>query len=222
MSTTRTRHTLSSLSAVLAAGVLFLGACSSDDSDDTAASDSPAGTVTVTADPPDGTVAPDPGGEGDSDAGGSDDGSGGGTGEGDGGESDDCSGFTGADAVARWAGDVPPNSGGYPWAPESAETDGYDPCADLSWIILPIKGGTASSPYQIMLFHNGSYLGTATSDDYGFYPDISRVDDATVSVTWHWPKDGESNAGRSGESTAQFTWDESTQSVQMNGELPPV
>jgi len=141
---------------------------------------------------------------------------------GDGGESDDCSGLTGADAVARWAGDVPPNSGGYPWAPESAETDGYDPCADLSWIILPIEGGTASSPYQIMLFHNGSYLGTATSDDYGFYPDISRVDDATVSVTWHWPKDGESNVGRSGESTAQFTWDESTQSVQMNGEVPPV
>ncbi|WP_313094557.1 LppP/LprE family lipoprotein [Corynebacterium variabile] len=207
MSTTRTRHTLSSLSslsslsAVLAAGVLVLGACSSDD---TAASDSPSGTVTVTAGPPDSTVAPDPGGEG------------------DGGESDDCSGLTGADAVARWAGDVPPNSGGYPWAPESAETDGYDPCADLSWIILPIKGGTASSPYQIMLFHNGSYLGTATSDAYGFYPDISRVDDATVSVTWHWPKDGESNAGRSGESTAQFTWDESTQSVQMSGEVPPV
>ncbi|MGO2649602.1 MAG: LppP/LprE family lipoprotein [Corynebacterium variabile] len=207
MSTTRTRHTLSSLSslsslsAVLAAGVLVLGACSSDD---TAASDSPSGTVTVTAGPPDSTVAPGPGGEG------------------DGGESDDCSGLTGSDAVARWAGDVPPNSGGYPWAPESAETDGYDPCADLSWIILPIEGGTASSPYQIMLFHNGSYLGTATSDDYGFYPDISRVDDATVSVTWHWPKDGESNVGRSGESTAQFTWDESTQSVQMNGEVPPV
>ncbi|MGO2782226.1 MAG: LppP/LprE family lipoprotein [Corynebacterium variabile] len=207
MSTTRTRHTLSSLSslsslsAVLAAGVLVLGACSSDD---TAASDSPSGTVTVTAGPPDSTVAPGPGGEG------------------DGGESDDCSGLTGSDAVARWAGDVPPNSGGYPWAPESAEIDGYDPCADLSWIILPIEGGTASSPYQIMLFHNGSYLGTATSDDYGFYPDISRVDDATVSVTWHWPKDGESNVGRSGESTAQFTWDESTQSVQMNGEVPPV
>jgi hypothetical protein len=173
--------------------------------------------VTVTAGPPDGTVAPDPGGDGDGGAGDGD-----GTGEGDGGESDDCSGLTGADAVARWAGDVPPNSGGYPWAPESAETDGYDPCADLSWIILPIEGGTASSPYQIMLFHNGSYLGTATSDAYGFYPDISRVDDATVSVTWHWPKDGESNAGRSGESTAQFTWDESTQSVQMNGEVPPV
>lgn len=225
MSTTHTRRTLpvlSSLSSVLAAGVLVLGACSSDDSDDSAASDSPSATVTVTADPPDATVAPEAGG----DSGGDGTGGGGGSGDGnsdpDGGRSDDCPALTGADAVARWAGDVPPNSAGYPWAPESAETDGYDPCADLSWIILPIEGGTASSPYQIILFHNGSYLGTATSDAYGFYPDISRVDDATISVTWHWPKDGESNAGLSGESTSQFTWDESSESVVMTGEVPPM
>ena len=101
-------------------------------------------------------------------------------------------------------------------------TDGYDSCADLSWIILPIKGGTASSPYQIMLFHDGGYLGTATSEAYGFYPTISRVDDATISVTWHWPREGESSAGASGQSTAQFTWDTASGSVSMSGEVPPV
>ena len=135
---------------------------------------------------------------------------------------DTCSGLTGADAVERWAGDVPPTVENYPWNPAAAETDGYDPCADLSWIILPIEGGTASSPYQIMLFHDGDYLGTATSDAYGFHPTVSRVDDATISVTWHWPREGEPNAGPTGESTAQFAWDAPSGSVAMTGEVPPV
>jgi hypothetical protein len=201
--------------AILAAGMLLLGtaltACSAADDPDapTAPTTSTQTTVTTqpTSDLPAPTTAESPNRDADNT---------------ESSPTDTCSGLTGDEAVARWASDVPPNAENYPWAPAWAETDGYDSCADLSWIILPIEGGTVSSPYQIMLFHDGGYLGTATSEAYGFYPTVSRVDDATISVTWHWPRKGESNAGASGESTAQFTWDAATGSVAMSGEVPPV
>lgn len=238
-----TPRTRSAVLALAGTGILLCGAgltaCSSGDDNAAGSSASAGSTVTVTADPPQGTVAPAPGGDSggsDGGSGGSDGGSGdtpaptdgntggsGGTGGGsDGSDEDFCStGMTGEDAVARWAGDVPPNAGNYPWAPESAETDGYDPCAALSWIVLPIEGGTGSSPYQIMLFHDGLYLGTATKEAYGFHPEVSRTGDDAVEVTWTWPRDGESNAGASGKSTAQFRWDEDTSSVAMTGAVPP-
>ncbi|MEJ6550281.1 LppP/LprE family lipoprotein [Corynebacterium sp. USCH3] len=215
MSTTSARPVSRTVPAIAATGVLLLGiavtACSPADNTDstTAPTTSAQATVTTrpTSDAPAPTTAEAPNGDG---------------GESEDAPADTCSELTGDEAVARWASDVPINAENYPWAPDWAVTDGYDSCADLSWIILPIEGGTASSPYQIMLFHDGRYLGTATSEAYGFYPTVSRVDDATLSVTWHWPRDGESNAGASGESTAQFTWDAASGSVSMSGEVPPV
>ena len=214
MSTTSARP-VSRTVPTLATGVLLLGAvltaCSAADDTDSTTAPTTSAQATATTQPTSDTPAPttteahDGDGDEPEDA-----------------PADTCSELTGDEAVARWASDVPPNAENYPWAPDWAVTDGYDSCADLSWVILPIEGGTASSPYQIMLFHDGSYLGTATSEAYGFYPTVSRVDDSTLSVTWHWPHEGESSAGASGESTAQFTWDAASGSVSMSGEVPPV
>jgi len=44
----------------------------------------------------------------------------------------------------------------------------YDPCANLSTILVMIQGGTGSSPIQALMFHRGAYLGTGTSKAYGF------------------------------------------------------
>jgi hypothetical protein len=44
----------------------------------------------------------------------------------------------------------------------------YNPCADLSTILVIIDRGTASSPVQALMFHRGTYLGTGTSRAYGF------------------------------------------------------
>jgi hypothetical protein len=43
----------------------------------------------------------------------------------------------------------------------------YDPCADLSTILVAVAGGTGSSPVQAMMFHRGTYLGTGTLQAYG-------------------------------------------------------
>ena len=97
----------------------------------------------------------------------------------------------------------------------------FDPCAALSWQIISIKGATASSPHHIMLFHYGEYLGTATAEPYGFFPDVEQVNHNEISVTYHWPQDGDANAAPTGTSKASFRWDEVQNKVIMSGDVPP-
>lgn len=111
-----------------------------------------------------------------------------------------------------------------PWGTigwELFDSSGYDPCASLSWETLMIEGGTSSSPFHIMLFNHGKYLGTATAKPYGFAPTIERVSDSEIAVTYHWPREGEGNANRSGTTDAGFRWDEGQQKVIMSGDVPP-
>src|SRR5699024_4756948 len=107
------------------------------------------------------------------------------------------------------------------WDPNSAITDGYDPCAALSWSIVTVHSATSSSARQIVLFNRGEYIGTATAEAYGFQPTITRAGDHTINVIYHYPKPGESNIIYTGEAHATFTSNEATQSVDMAGEVPP-
>ena len=97
----------------------------------------------------------------------------------------------------------------------------FDPCAELSWQTISIERGTSSSPYHIMLFHKGEYLGTATAEPYGFFPTVEQVSGNEIAVTYHWPREGESNAGHTGETNAGFRWDDGQQKVIMSGDVPP-
>jgi hypothetical protein len=56
---------------------------------------------------------------------------------------------------------------GRPWGPNS-QGGNYDPCADLSTILIMVDGGTASSPMQALMFHRGAWLGTGTLRAYSF------------------------------------------------------
>jgi hypothetical protein len=44
----------------------------------------------------------------------------------------------------------------------------YDPCADLSAVLVTVESATGSSPMQAFMFHRGAFLGTGTIDDYSF------------------------------------------------------
>lgn len=114
-----------------------------------------------------------------------------------------------------------PKGTDWTWNTKYAGTDLYDPCAELSPIVLTINGATGSSPYHIMLFHKGEYLGTATAEPQGFSPDVKQVDGKTLAVTYFYTKPGEANAERSGEAHATFTWDPAQEKVIMDGNLPP-
>lgn len=109
---------------------------------------------------------------------------------------------------------------GYGWT--LADASQFNPCAELSWQTIIIEGGTASSPFHIMLFHKGDYLGTATAEPYGFSPTVEQVSGNEIAVTYHWAREGETTAGRTGETHAGFRWDDGQQKVIMSGDVPPV
>ena len=131
-----------------------------------------------------------------------------------------CGTSAGMDAVRQNLHQLPDQ--GWPWDAQWADVSGFDPCAALSWAVVPIEGGTASSPYHIMLFHQGEYLGTATARAYGFSPKVNRTDDATLAVTYTYELPGDSVALASGRAYATFRWDEGQQRVIMTGDVPPV
>ncbi|MGV3161063.1 LppP/LprE family lipoprotein [Corynebacterium sp. 32222D000AT] len=86
---------------------------------------------------------------------------------------------------------------------------------------VTVTGATASSPYHIMLFHQGEYLGTATVEPYGFAPEITRASGRQVDVTYRWPQDGDANANPTGSSFASFAWNPVAEEIEMAGNVPP-
>lgn len=136
--------------------------------------------------------------------------------------SDDCAELSGDQALTRYLDRVPPAfpDADWEWSAASADVTGYHPCAALSWIVVG-TGDTVSSPYQIMLFHRGEYLGTTFEDAPGYLPGVSRVADHEIAVTYWWPRDDESNATPSGTTNATFTFDAATGSVKHAGGIPP-
>lgn len=107
------------------------------------------------------------------------------------------------------------------WDAANADYSGYDACAPLSWSVVTLDRATAGSPYAILLFHQGAYLGTATSEQYAFQPTVERQSDSAIVVTYTYVKADEANADASGRTTATFTWNDETGRVEMTGDTPP-
>ena len=112
------------------------------------------------------------------------------------------------------------------WTNVSRTYEGYDPCAELSWIDA-IPGSSpsdcciSSMAHNILLFHRGKFIGTATYEPYSFSPMITRTSDSSISVTYRYVKGDESSASASGRTTAEFSWSSSQNKVVMTGEVPP-
>lgn len=112
------------------------------------------------------------------------------------------------------------------WTNVSRTYEGFDPCAELSWIDA-IPGSSpsdcciSSMAHHILLFHYGKFIGTATYEPYSFSPSITRVSDSSISVTYRYMKDDENPANASGRTTAEFSWSSSQNKVVMTGEVPP-
>ena len=112
------------------------------------------------------------------------------------------------------------------WTNVSRTYEGYDPCAELSWIDAipgssPSSCCTAAMVHHILLFHRGKFIGTATYEPYSFPPVITRTSDSSISVTYRYVKGDESSASASGRATAEFSWSSSQNKVVMTGEVPP-
>lgn len=135
-----------------------------------------------------------------------------------------CGPASGAEAAASGIAALPSPAGleGTKWDAANADYSGYDACAALSWSVVSPEMATAGSPYAILLFHQGRYLGTATSEQYAFEPAVERLSDASITVTYTYAKANEANADASGRTTATYIWNDGTERVDMTGEVPPV
>lgn len=134
-----------------------------------------------------------------------------------------CGPATGQEAAAAAIAELPAPVGleSARWDAANADYSGYDPCAPLSWSLVTLEYATVSSPTAILLFHNGTYLGTATEEAYGFTPAVERTADDAITVTYRFNQGMESNADASGRAVATFTWNAETDSVEMAGDVPP-
>lgn len=134
-----------------------------------------------------------------------------------------CASVTAQQALESALPQVPQFDDGERWAwdASTADTGGFSDCAQLSWITVGIQGATGSSPYQILLFHRGEFIGPATERAYGFAPRVQRIDDAAIQVTYRWAGPGETTAGASQTAVSVFRWNELRGAADRAGELPP-
>ena len=138
-----------------------------------------------------------------------------------------CQNLTGQQALEKHLAQVPrPFPADYDPAENhwslNSPTDTYDPCAELSWILLKIDRGTASSPHQVMLFHNGVYVTRATDQPFAFEPyRIWLGEDDDVFIEFRYALEGQSTADASGSVTARYSWNEDYQYLDRFGDVPP-
>lgn len=136
-----------------------------------------------------------------------------------------CSSITGVDALAEWGDELAPAPSGT-WDLHDTmgwSGDTYDACATLSWIVVPLESCCrADYPFQIMLFHDGVFVQAATEEVYGRIPEVERLSDGEIRVTYSWVPDGGSITGPFDTAVSTFRWDDASGAVVRDGDLPPV
>ena len=137
-----------------------------------------------------------------------------------------CASDSASAVVSKALRDLKNKSKWAQWTNTSETYEGYDPCAELSWIDA-IPGSShkecciSSMVHHILLFHRGKFIGTATYEPYSFSPVITRTSDSSISVTYRYVKGDESSASASGRTTVEFTWNPAKNQVDMEGTPPP-
>lgn len=136
-------------------------------------------------------------------------------------ESDTCAARTGERALEIWGPELRDREfyGQEHYEPrfDLADPSTYDPCADLSWILVPYGTGE-SAQHAIMLFNDGRYVGTASWQTFAGAPDVERTADGQLDVTYRYHTGVPEVDSSTFHST--FTWDEASQSVLHEGEFP--
>jgi LppP/LprE lipoprotein len=95
----------------------------------------------------------------------------------------------------------------------------YDPCADLSAILITIKSGMANSNKQALMFHRGIYVGPATSTDFNMTT-LDKAASTNNTVVLKYETGQTCNACGDGTFTAvRYRWNGTA--VQRLDPLPP-
>ncbi len=108
--------------------------------------------------------------------------------------------------------------GGDPWVPGTASDAAGEDCPTLLWATAETPMGTVSSPTQVLFFHDGTYLGTATAESFAD-TDVVGSTDTSDSVQYRWLGEQDANCCPSGgPAVVTYSWDGSR--VVMEQPLP--
>ncbi|MCY4670754.1 MAG: LppP/LprE family lipoprotein [Rhodococcus sp.] len=120
------------------------------------------------------------------------------------------------DAIGTLGTDI--NGGN--WIPRSASEEQIGNCPDLLWVSVDGDGvGDATYQSHVLFFHDGTYLGTATSEPYSYTHVIDSNKDS-VSVQYRWLLDDDAFCcPQGGPNIVNFTWNGSA--VVADGQFPP-
>jgi hypothetical protein len=120
-------------------------------------------------------------------------------------------------ALAGLGGGVAQRPSAPGWWAEDASADRPGSCGQLLWVRA--KGGpSGSSVVHVLFFHDGKYLGTATSQSYS-YTYVAGSNDNSVTVEYRWLAGDESAAApQGGPVSITYTWTGS--GVAMSEPLP--
>ncbi|MBS9535762.1 LppP/LprE family lipoprotein [Mycobacterium sp. M1] len=116
---------------------------------------------------------------------------------------------------------LPPYPGtGWRWSTDPATFEGnYNACAALSTVLVTVEMATGSSPVTALMFHNGDYLGTATSKAYGF-TSLNTAATTGDTVVLDYKQPGACNAcAPAGVTTVRYRWQNGR--VEMLDPPPP-
>lgn len=122
--------------------------------------------------------------------------------------------------VSDAIGTLGADSYGGTWVPTASSDEQTGNCPDLLWMSVDGTGiGDATYRTQVLFFHDGRYLGTATAQPYS-YTHVVGSDARSVSVQYRWLDDDDPFCcPQGGPSVVTFTWD--GDAVVANGQFPP-
>lgn len=118
---------------------------------------------------------------------------------------------------------------GKTWDKEKADTAGYDPCAALSWVQVPVTGGQKSAVHLILLYNHGQYAKPATPEPQHWAADITRASDNGINIAYRYMLPGETWENASGTTTVQVTvpaaaatgtGESAAATIEVSGDLP--
>ncbi|MFE3187610.1 LppP/LprE family lipoprotein [Nocardia sp. NPDC059240] len=87
--------------------------------------------------------------------------------------------------VTAALGKIGKSVGGNAFVAYSGTDASIGSCPALLWVLADTAGGTASSPWHLMLFNHAGFLGTATSH-WTAYTSVSGSSDRSVQVEYRW------------------------------------
>ena len=90
-------------------------------------------------------------------------------------------------------------------------------CPGLSWVSLDTNGATASSPMQLLIYHNGYFQGTGIKCNTSYQTVLGSTPNS-IQVRYRYLQGDDPSARPSGSATVTFRWNGSA--VVMDGSLP--